>query len=313
MLKMGTSNGKSNYKKMNDIDLVMGTVTNIMNTFNTLPTCFYGKYTRFGMGISKDGKLQIHIAKAIDPDVKGKPVKGQNRYDTPNQVSFTLDQTECYHLGGSIADVKSGEYEDPGEKNEKYKNVLKFTHYSQDNKPSMFTIAPDKNGKLKVTIRPSDPKLEPLQYVFNQGYNEYSKRTFYEEDIFIDFVKYVAKNSLVELQMFKAKVNILKGVFFDYCMNNNIYIFESNENKSNSNGNNKRNYHNENINEYGDSDDDSGEYQSYGDISDDDDSHSSPYSEDSDEDEEFEKPTPKPQPTPEKKKSKNAFSNLNFG
>jgi len=104
----------------------------------------------FSVSITKPS-FQLEIAKSINPqaDPKNLP-KDQSIYDYKNAAFFSLTPIECKELAMAFNAVYTGEYVDHSEKNEKYKNAYKITHYA-NNKPSTLSFRKTEYG-LSVTI-----------------------------------------------------------------------------------------------------------------------------------------------------------------
>lgn len=200
---------------------------------NTLPTCFYGKYSRLSMMLAvKDGSLQLGIAKALDPENnRGKAEKGEARYDNDNVVNFTLSPNECYHIMTNIKDVVGGTYKNKNPKcDPKYADRFQIVHYplNADKKTSIFGLMVDKDKRLKITIKPAEG--ESLSYVLNEN----PAMGFYERSLFIDMIKNVATQSTYQTELFKSKIKTIRQMFFNMKNNNNT--------NNNQYSNNKKSY-----------------------------------------------------------------------
>jgi hypothetical protein len=177
----------------------------------SLPTCFYGKYSRLGLSLGMNGQLQISLAKALDPENNtGKAKKGEARYDNDNVLNFTLTSEECYHILYNIKSILDGSYINKNEKNEKYKKIFQFVHFKEDSSTRLF-LQQDENvkGALKLTIFPSkNDGLKPISFSLSDN----STLGRYPRSVFMDFVKNVAQNSQYQIELIKTNYKILREV-----------------------------------------------------------------------------------------------------
>lgn len=210
---------------------VLEGLKNVLFSGDNLPYCFYGIYTRLGMAISMEGKLQLHIAKKKDDVGKGKPQKGVPQYDNENRVNFTLSANECFHIVNNIKEVINGTYSDPDPRcDPKYKSTLKIVHYPSEGAVSRLTLQQDAKDPdaLKLTI--SVPGSEPLSFILS--YNKDKGR--YERSVFLSVVENVAKTGPYNTQLFKSYVTILRGMLMTHL----------NKEDNNGNGYQKKSYNN---------------------------------------------------------------------
>ena len=194
------------------------------------PYCFYGKYSRMGLDISIDGKLQLHIAECNDPDAKNRT------YNNDNRVNFTISASECYHIVSNFKEIMTGEWRDTKQSDEKYKKIFQIAHFVE-NSSSRLLLEPSNKGALKVTIvPPKESGKKALSYVLS-----YDKQFgLYERAMFLDFVKAVATTGPYNAQLFKSKIKTLREM-----LRKEIELDGNNQNKNQNNANTRSNRTNE--------------------------------------------------------------------
>lgn len=239
---------------------VLNEIRNWILTVNKMPQCFYGMYARLSLSLSIDGKLQLAIAKSLSKEpVKGKVEAGVARYDNDNQFRFTLSVPECHHIVNNIKAILSGTYVNPAATDEKYKNDFSITHYDSNSKPTRLNIKAQ-DASLKITVSKDN---DYASYVLSNKSANPKYPNPYEVMMFIDFVSHVAKNSIYDMQLFKAKIKMLNKAFFDMkeTSKNNQQQASTYNNKSAKNSYNKKveeveenEYDNSEVNEYNNDD-----------------------------------------------------------
>jgi hypothetical protein len=115
--------------------------------------------------------VQISLAKALDPNFKGRPAKGQKMYDHDNSLFFSLTPEESAVMFRAFDPLMKGTYVNSEEKNEKYKNVLTLTHFRED-QPYRLIVSGSKDakgnltGSIVLTIIPPQGQGNYVSYVF---------------------------------------------------------------------------------------------------------------------------------------------------
>lgn len=137
-----------------------------------------------GVSVAK-GTVQVSMAKTLDPNFTGRPVKGQKVYDWDNTAYFSLSAGECLNVLENLKAILDGSYVNTQEKNEKFKRIFSFTHY-RDSQPSRLLIDRSKDqqgnatGSIIMTILPPKNEGSPITYAFR--HNEMLQFRFYIEN-----------------------------------------------------------------------------------------------------------------------------------
>ncbi len=164
-------------------------------------TIFYNpKVAAISLGFSViSNTLQIKIAKAIDPNRKGRPKAGDEIYDWKNNAYFSLSPEECVPISFLWDNILSGEYKDPKAQNPDYAHYYNVTHY-RENQPSRFNIVRADNPRSKndplmtITLQPPG-KGDRFSYMFRKA----------EMLIFREFIDFAYKRLPIESALINAQ------------------------------------------------------------------------------------------------------------
>lgn len=152
----------------------------------------------FGVSLIK-GTVQLSIAKSLNPNMTGRPVKGQKTYDWDNTCFFSLSPDECLFILENWQALMSGTYENRNEKNQKFRKTLTVTHF-RDNQPSRLLLDRGKDNQGNVmnnfilTLIPPQGSGQSAFYFFRNS--ELSRFKFYLENGVknLDFYKDMYEN-----------------------------------------------------------------------------------------------------------------------
>lgn len=117
------------------------------------------------------GTIQLALAKALNPNFKGRPEKNQKVYDRDHTCYFSLRPIECLHILNNLQSVMEGTYENPKEKIDSFRKVLSLTHF-KNNQPSRLILDRHKDGSgnytgaIVLTIIPVQGEGFPVTYAF---------------------------------------------------------------------------------------------------------------------------------------------------
>jgi len=149
---------------------------------------FYNPRTSMlDLGVSYlNSTIQISMAPTLDPNMKGRPTKGQKVYDWENGTQwFALSVEECHRTFQAIPGLLDGTYSNPDPKTPaEYKQTYNVTHF-RENRPSRMLLnrSKDSNGNptgtLTLTLFPPTG-AKPINYTFRSD----------ELPIFISFIKH---------------------------------------------------------------------------------------------------------------------------
>ena len=114
--------------------------------------------------------VQIQLAKPIDPNAHGKPAKGSSVYDYKNALFFALTAEECARIFKSFDAIVKGTYNNPAEKNEKFRTTLAIAHFRED-QPYRMLLSTAKDakgnptGSMMLTLLPPQQGTH-ISYIF---------------------------------------------------------------------------------------------------------------------------------------------------
>jgi len=158
--------------------------------------------------------ILITIAKPLDPNKKGRPQKGEAKFDYKNSAKFILSPIECYQILTNMPKIMKGIYENPKETNPKFKKIFQIVHFRKkeegEGTPSrlLLQLMQDDKGNtlplVKMTIVP--PKewnnTQTASYVFKPDELKY----------FLNFLEAYFKYSGLILALLEwTRSNILYG------------------------------------------------------------------------------------------------------
>ena len=127
----------------------------------------------FGISILR-GTIQINMAKSLNPNMQGRPAKGQKVYDWDNSNYYSITPLECVDLINAYPLLMNGTYQNPKENDARFKTSFGITHF-RDNQPSRLLLYQAKNqqsgqplGTLMLTLVPPQG-AQSTTYLFRQN------------------------------------------------------------------------------------------------------------------------------------------------
>lgn len=127
----------------------------------------------FGISVLR-GTVQINMAKSLDPNIQGRPAKGQKVYDWENSNYYSITPLECIDILNAWKSLMDGTYQNPKEKDARFKTSFGLTHF-RDRQPSRMLLYQAKNqqtnqpmGTLMITLVPPQG-TQSTTYLFRQN------------------------------------------------------------------------------------------------------------------------------------------------
>lgn len=212
---------------------------------DTLPYCFYGKFSRMGMALSTNGGLQISLAPVLDgQQASGKVEKGINKFNNDAMVFFTLSPDETAYINQQIPSIAKGSYVNKDATDEKYKNVFSLTHY-KDNNASRLLLTNDGPGQIKLTV--TEPNKQSVSFIIKNS--TYKGNPSYNLTLFVNLVKRHSENIMYDILKDKSNNKLVKQQLFNLFKNLNIRT-DNSAFQNNSNNNRNNNYQNNQNNQH---------------------------------------------------------------
>lgn len=162
-------------------------------------TIFYNtKVAALSLGYSLvSGRLQISIAKALNPNKKGRPQAGESLFDWDNKGSFSISPEEAVPIDYLWDMILSGEYTNPKPNKpdqDKYYNV---THFRENQATILSLIRSDNPG------RPNDPVMAMGLFINGERYSYKFRKP--EMIIFREFIRFTYQRLPMELALTGAR------------------------------------------------------------------------------------------------------------